>query len=216
MELDDLKNAWQRMDQRLERQAALQFDLAAALQADRAKRQLWPVVAGQIIALAVFVPAIGFFAPFWFAHREEPLAMACGVLMHAWCLAIVVSSVLQLYLVAQANIAGPVVAIQRNVERLHLWRVRVSPWLGMAFWLLWIPFLEVLLKSGTGQDIWHGLFAWGVPFSICGLLLSLAFRAWLRQPARRHHGEAIDRSHAGRSVLRARAFLDEIARFERE
>lgn len=216
MELDDLKTAWQRMDQQLERQATLQFDIAAALQADRAKRQLWPVAAGQIVALAVFLPAIGFFAPFWVAHRDEPLALVSGLLMHAWCLAIVVSSVMQLYLVAQANSAGPVVAIQRNVERLRLWRVRVAPWLGMAFWLLWIPLIEVLLKWGTGHDVGRGLIEWGVPFSLFGLLLSLAFRAWLRQPARHHHGDAIDRSHAGRSVLRAKAFLDELARFERE
>jgi hypothetical protein len=216
MELDDLKTAWQRMDQRLEQQAALQFDIAASLQADRAKRQLWPVIAGQIVALAAFLPAVGFFAPFWFAHRGEPLALVSGLLVHAWCLAIVVSSVMQLYLVAQANTAGPVLAIQRNIERLRLWRVRVAPWLGMAFWLLWIPLLEVLVKWGTGHDVGRTLLTWGLPFSVFGLLLSLAFRAWLRQPRRRHHGDAIDRSHAGRSVLRAKAFLDEIARFERE
>jgi hypothetical protein len=216
MELDDLKATWQRMDQRLARQAALNFDTAASLQADRARRQLWPVVVGQVLQLLVFVPLIGVFAPFWFAHRSELLPLVSGLLMHAWCLAIVVSSVMQLYLVAQVNNAGPVLAIQRNIERLSLWRVRVSPWLGMAFWLLWIPFIEVLVRSATGRDVGHNLLEWGVPFSLFGLLLSLAFRHWLRQPARRHHGEAIDRSHAGRSVLRAQSFLDEIARFERE
>jgi len=216
MELDDLKTAWQRMDRQLERQAALNFELAASLQADRAKRQLWPVVAGQVLQLAIFAPLIGFFAPFWFAHRGEILPLVSGLLMHAWCLAIVASSVMQLYLVARINNAGPVLDVQRSLERLRLWRVRVSPWLGMAFWLLWIPMLEVLVRWGTGLDVGRGLFQWGVPFSLGGLLLSLAFRQWLRQPARRHHGEAFDRSHAGRSVLRAQSSLEEIARFGRD
>jgi hypothetical protein len=42
------------------------------------------------------------------------------------------------------------------------------------------------------------------------------FHRWAHRPQRRHLGESIDASSAGRSVARAQQCLDEIALFEKE
>lgn len=216
MEIDDLKQAWQTLDQRIEQQAALSRHLFTESRIDKAKTRLRPLWVGQLVQLAIGIALTIFFARFWIAHTDSMLLLASGVLMHAWSVLLSISAVMELLLVVRINYAEPVLTIQKYLGLLRAWRTRISPWLGLPFWFLWVPVLAVLLKVVLGVELHASVFWYNLPIGIVGTLAMLWFYRWSRQPQRRHIGDAIDADIAGRGVTRAQAFLDEIARFEQE
>ena len=216
MELDDLKQAWQTLDKRLERQTAINRHLFTESRVDKAKARLRPLLVGQLIQLVAGIALTMFFAQFWIAHTDSRLLLVSGLLMHAWSVLLVVSAVMELLLITRLNYAAPVLTIQRTLAYLRTWRTRMAPWLGLPFWLLWMPLMAVLFQVLFGVQMHADVFWYGLPIGIAGLLATLWFHRWSHRPQRRHLGEALDTNSAGHSVTRAQAFLDEIARFERE
>ena len=216
MELDELKQAWQTLDKRLEQQAAISRHLFTESRVDKAKAQLRPLLVGQLIQLAVGIALTMFFAQFWIAHTDSVMLLVSGLLMHAWSVLLVISAVMELLLITRLNYAAPVVTIQRTLAYLRTWRTRMAPWLGLPFWLLWMPLMAVFFQVVFGAEMHAGVFWYGIPIGIAGLLATLWFHRWSHRPERRRIGEALDASSAGHSVTRAQALLDEIARFEQE
>jgi hypothetical protein len=78
---------------------------------------------------------------------------------------------------------------------------------------IWIPVLWVSLAL-YGFNLWSPVFVrWGIASGLAGLAAFVVV-VWVMR--RMGYGRKIDDQGAGRSVLRAEAALDEIARFERE
>ncbi|MBC7990963.1 MAG: hypothetical protein H7Y19_15475 [Luteimonas sp.] len=216
MDLDELKQAWQTLDKRLEQQTAINRHLFIESRVDKAKARLRPLLVGQLIQLAAGIALTMFFAQFWIAHTDSMTLLLSGLLMHAWSVLLVVSAVMELLLITRLNYAAPVLTIQRTLAYLRTWRTRMAPWLGLPFWLLWMPLMAVVFQSLFGVEMHANVFWCGIPIGIAGLLATLWFHRWSHRPERHHLGAAIDAGSAGHSVTRAQAFLDEIASFERE
>lgn len=215
LELDDLRRSWQALERKLEAQQALNLELATESRVDKAKARLRPVLAGQVLQAAVGIACTVFFARFWLAHLDAPAALVSGLLMHAWSVALVVSAVTELLLVVRINYARPVLTIQKYLGVLQYWRTRMAPLLGLAFWVLWLPLVEVLLKHFTGTDI-AGWFLWAnVAFGVVGLAGTLWGFRHLRRRGHRF-ADAIDADNAGCGVRSAQALLADIRRFEAE
>ena len=215
LELDDLRRSWQALERKLEAQHALNLELAAETRVDKAKARLRPVLIGQVLQAAIGIACTVFFARFWLAHLDEPVALVSGLLMHAWSVALVVSAVTELLLVVRINYAQPVLVIQKYLGVLQYWRTRMAPLLGLAFWVLWLPLVEVLLKHFTGAGI-AGWFLWAnVAVGVAGLAGTLwGFRHLRRRGDR--FADAIDADNAGCGVRNAQALLADIRRFEAE
>lgn len=212
-ELDDLRRSWRELEQKLEAQQALSLQLLTEDRIDRAKRRLRPLLAGQALQAAVGIACTVFFARFWIAHAAEPVALVSGLLMHAWSVALVVSAVVELLLVVRINYAQPVLTIQKYLGVLQFWRTRRAPLLGLAFWVLWLPLVEVLLKHFTGADV-AGAFLWAnLGVGIAGFAGTLWALRRLRQRGHRV-ADAIDADNAGCGIRGARALLDDVRRFE--
>ena len=215
LELDDLRRSWQALERKLDAQQVLNLELATESRVDKAKARLRPVLVGQAVQAAVGIACTVFFARFWLAHLDAPAALVSGLLMHAWAVALVVSAVTELMLVMRINYAQPVLTIQKYLGVLQYWRTRMAPLLGLAFWVLWLPLVEVLLKHFTGADI-AGWFLWtNVAVGVAGL----AGTVWgFRRLRRRGHrfADAIDADNAGCGVRSAQALLADIRRFEAE
>lgn len=214
LELHELRQAWKELDQRLRHQQDLNLQLATGDRVRRAKARLWPLLAGQSLQALAGVAMTVFFARFWIAHLHEPLALACGLLMHAWSVALVVSAVVELLLAVRINYAQPVLTIQKYLGLLRYWRTRVTPLLGLAFWVLWLPLVEVLAKWATGADIGLRFMAWNLAVGIAGFAATLWWFRHLRRRASRI-ADAIDADNAGCGVQGAEALLAEIRAFER-
>nr|QKW94351.1 hypothetical protein [Stigmatella aurantiaca] len=216
MELDQMKLAWQSLEQRLERQTTLSHHLFTEDRARRARSTLHPLLWGQTVQLAVGVGLAMFFARFWIGHAGQPLPMVSGLLLHLWSVALVVSAGVQLVLLARANYAQPLLVLQKTLALLRRWRTRWTPWLGVAFWVLWAAVAEVLFRSASGHDLPTDWLLANLLVGGIGIVATVGLFRWLHSPARAHWGEWIDRENAGRSINRAQALLDEIERFERE
>ena len=215
LELDDLRRSWQALERKLEAQHALNLELATETRVDKAKARLRPVLIGQVLQAAIGIACTVFFARFWLAHLDEPAALVSGLLMHAWSVALVVSAVTELLLVVRINYAQPVLVIQKYLGVLQYWRTRMAQLLGLAFWVLWLPLVEVLLKHFNGADI-AGWFLWAnVAVGVAGLVGTLWGFRHLRRRGHRF-ADAIDADNAGCGVRSAQALLADIRRFEAE
>ena len=214
MDLDEMKQAWTEMSLRQDGfEALLRADFHDR-RLDRARGALRPLWWGQILQLAIgTVLAIGG-GVLWASHLHMPDVLVCGLVAHAYGLLLIFFAARNLYLIHRIDYAAPVLDIQHRIAALRAFRVRVeTPVNAVVGCFIWIPVLWVNLAL-YGFNLWSPDFVrWGIVSGLAGLA-ALVVAVWAMR--RMGYGRKIDDQSAGRSVLRAEAALDEIARFERE
>lgn len=218
MELDELKQAWQTLDRRLESRQALDDWMFLDLRAGRVRRSLRPLLWGQsaliVLGIAIALWGIGF----WSTHVGIWQAMACGIAMQVFGTLSIIFPARVFAMARGIDPAAPVVEIQRRIAALRCWRVRVeAPVFAGLGSVIWIPALLMLAQYGmdrTGEDVWaqvDGRWLWssllGSPLAV-GVAYGLLRRLGLRR--------VLEDSLAGRTLTRAQAMLEELGRFERE
>ena len=217
MELDDMKAAWKTLDERLDRQAALNFLVFREGKLDRMKRGLRPLVWGQAIQI-VFGALIALWGgSFWIDHRDVPHLLVAGVIVHASGISMIALGAVMEALIARLDYSAPVLTIQRQLAQLRKVYVRGGLAIGLPWWVLWIPFLMVALKSAFGADLFlnaPGVVWINVAFGVVGMLATWGFLRWAG--GRPRLAQRFDDHAAGRGIVRAQGVLDEIARFEQE
>jgi len=217
MELDDFKQVWQGLDYRLERQEALQVGMFRDGKLDKARWGLRPLAWGQAIQLALGVIFAAWGGSFWVDHRQIPHLLICGLLVHACGLLFIISAARNLYLIQRIDYAAPVLEIQRRLADLRTWRLCVeAPANAVIACFIWIPMLWMSLVE-HGFDLWAydkaGFLLWSLSSSVVGLLM-VVLAVWLMR--RLGHVRVLEDGAVGRSVRKAEAVLEEIARFERD
>jgi hypothetical protein len=199
MELDELKSAWQVLDQRVAQLEAVVADRGHG----GVRAELRPLVVGQAIQIVtgvVFAMAAG---SFWVDHRHMPNLLVTGVLLHFYAIAMIVAAARNLFLVGRVNEAAPVLELQRRVATLRAWRIREGRWFGIVGCFMWVAMI-VWAFGLLGVDIVaaHPVF---VGFQLLTALVCLGVYAVVARLAR---------APEGRAVRRANERLEEIARFE--
>lgn len=215
MELDDMKAAWQTLNRRLDAQAALNLHLLRDRKLDKLRRGLRPLVWGQAIQIVWGTLIALWGASFWIAHRDVPHLLFAGIAVHASGISMIVLGAAMEALIARIDYSAPVLRIQRQIAQLRMVYVRGGLAVGLPWWLLWVAFLMVALKSLAGADLFlnaQGVVWINLAFGVVGLLATLGFLRWSR--VRPRLARRVDDFNAGRSIVRAQALLDEIARFE--
>lgn len=208
MDIDDMKLAWQAMDSRLQRQGALNLQLFTESRLDKARARLRPLLAWQSVQILLGIGMAVAFARFWVHHTDSIPALVSGLALHAWGVALVVCSAVDVLLLTRMHYARPVLTVQKTLGQLRYWRVRWQPWLGLAWCLLWLALLEVAAQAVTGQDLPARYLLWNTAFNLlllggCVLLL-------------RRRRDLFDAGSIGKGIPRAQAMLDEIEEFKRE
>jgi hypothetical protein len=220
MELDELKQAWNTLDRRLQQGEALGARVLRESRLDRMQRGLRPLVVGQSAQLAAGVGLMLLFAPYWVEHRDTLHLALCGLFLHAYGLLFVLFAARNLYLIGRIDYSAPVLQIQRRIADLRAWRVRVeSPMFILLGCFCWIPFVLVELHQLAGIDLWLSapqLVGWLIASGVVSALAFCGLWYWTRRPKRAAWARRWDDAAAGGSVGRAQAALDELARFERE
>jgi hypothetical protein len=94
-------------------------------------------------------------------------------------------------------------------------------WVGLPWWLLWMPLAMMAFMGLFGADIYAGLQAHApsviysnIAIGIAGLMASVALIRWAA--TRPKLALRMERSAAGGTLNRAQRLLDEIAKFEQE
>ncbi len=220
MELDDLKQVLNQLDERLERQAAVQLqqgrrlvrnDLRDTLK-PLARSQTWLIIAGALICL------LGIAA--WQSELRQPGgAFVSGIILHIYGVLSIWAGVVIKVLVARIDYAEPVVAIQKRLvqlRRFHLWAGII---VGMPWWILWAPLMIALLRVLTGIDVplFAPIFLWIL--AIAGVVVMAGIwlvYLWARASGRQRVVRGFENAFAGEHLKRAQGQLDEIMHFERD
>jgi hypothetical protein len=220
MELDDLKIAWARLEQRLETAEALAFNDHKERKLDKSRAVLRGLGWGQAVHGLLWIGIVAIVAPFWIEHRHVPHLLIAGLALHLYGVIAICASVTQLLLIGRTYYTAPVVTFQRRLAQLHRFRVISSLAIGLPWWILWVVATMVGAQWWLGVDLYAQSSAWiylALGIGVAGLSLSL----WLARRFAEHPSQSpmlrrIVDDLAGRSLLRAIQQLDEIARFERE
>lgn len=220
MELDELKLAWRSMEQRLDTAGQLGLQLYRESRTDRIRSTLRRLMAGQALQIAIWVAVITIVAPFWIEHRAVPHLLVFGLTLHAYAVLTVVSSVLQICIMASMDYSSAVLALQRRLVQLRTLRIWSTLLLGLPWWLLWTVGFVVGVKHWMGIDLYATApaFVWSnLGFGV----LALAGSIWLARRIARRAKESGEPARfaddlAGHSLRRAIGQLGELARFERE
>lgn len=220
MELDDLKSAWKDLDRRLGEQHAIGVRMLRERRLDRLRRGLRPLAWGQSFQILVGIAGSLFFAAFWITHLHQPALLASGLVMHLYCIGLIVLGAVMVTQIARIDYAAPVVAIQHRLLRLRrTYALYGAVLLGLPWWFLYVPLVIVLAGMGSGADLARNAPAFiciGLAGGAAGLAASLGFHRWAHRPGGERLGRAVDDGMAGGSIRRAQRMIDELLRFERE
>jgi hypothetical protein len=216
MELDDMKAAWQTLNQRLDAQDAMNLNIFKGDKLDKLRRGLRPLVWGQAIQIVVGALIALWGAGFWVDHRDVPHLLIAGLIVHAAGISMIGLGALMHALIARIDYSAPVLTIQRQLAQLRKVYVYGGMAIGLPWWVLWMPFLMVL-AGYAGVDVYRhapSVIGIGSAIGVLGLLSTWAFVHW----AGKHPqlAKRLDDSAAGRGITNAQSFIDEISRFEKE
>lgn len=217
MELDDFRTAWQALDRRLRQQNEVGFQLLKHQRLDAMRRGLRPLVAGQAIGMLAGALAMVWLLPMWTAPAptHDPWVKACGVVLHAYCIGLIVLGGVVQAMIARVDYAEPVLAIQQRLLKLRRVYLVGGRLLGLPWWFLSAPLLVVLTR-GAILDTAPSVIRIQLAIGAAGLAATWIFHRWAHRPDRAEFGRRLDDGAAGGSLRRAQAALDELARFERE
>jgi hypothetical protein len=220
MELDEMKQAWLELDQRLAQQEALNWQIFREGQADKLRRGLRPLVWGQSVQIALGIAITLWGVSFWSTHSHVWQAMTCGIVMQVFGMLAILFPVRVLSLVQAIDYAAPVLDIQRRLARLRTWRVKVeAPVFSVLGSFIWIPAMLMLIQDEmdrTGVNLWKvmsGKLPWllsSAAISLAVVGLAYVLLRWLG------HRRWLEDNFAGSAVKRAESMLEAIAKFERE
>ena len=217
MELDDMKQAWQQLNQRLEQQQALNLRMYREGRLDKLRHGLRPLVWGQSIQLAFGVLFMLLGTAYWTGHLGVAHQIVLGAMVQVFGILMVAFAGRILFLVLETDYTAPVLQIQRRLAQLRSWRVRVeAPVFAVVGSFIWIPLCLMEIHWEVGVDIWARWPAFVGWLVICGSvsLALVVLAVWLAWLTGRLHW--ITDNAAGKAVRRAEAALEEIVRFERD
>jgi hypothetical protein len=220
MELDDLKVAWSQLDERLGRIEAMTTKEYQTGLLDRSRRALGRLGWGQAVQSLLWIGAVAIVAPFWIQHRHVPHLLAAGLVLHAYGVLVICSSVLQLLLIGLAYWTAPVVSLQRRLTELQRLRVISGLAIGLPWWMLWVPATMVGAKRIFDIDLYAQSPGWinmSLGVGAVGIAVSIwAARRLAARPPRSRWLRRIVDDVAGAGLSRVTRHLDELAAFERE
>lgn len=230
MNLDDLKTRLAEQDAKLDRVLRLNETAVRELQLSKAKSSLRWLVPRIVVELVVRVVAVVWLGDFIAGHLWEPRFLLPAVILDLFAIALTGSAIRQLVAIASLNYSLPVVAVQKELGKLRVLRVRTAKWTLILSFVLWFPVLVVLFEGLFGVDVWmilgvigdrhESFYTWVVANVVFSLAVALGM-IWVanRYADRADRSPAIKRlvdDFAGRSLTRALASLDAIVRFEAE
>lgn len=216
IDLDDFKQAWQRLDARLAQQNALAFEAFRDRRVQTMRRRLWPLYGGQVLQMLTGVALIVVGVYGWRRNLGVPHLVVAGAAVQAYGIAAAAAAGQTMSHLRGLDYTAPVVGLQRQLAELRAWHVRSGIWLGQAWWFLWMPCL-MIVAAALGVDAWQRaprLFALGTGLGVVGVIGTEAAARLSRRPGWTWLAVVSDEAMAGASLRRAQATLAEIARFE--
>lgn len=221
MELDDLKAAWNRHGDMLERTLAIQQQLLRESLQRRVRGALRGYLVARAAEVAIGVAVLGGVAPLLLAHTDDRLYLAIAIGFLLFTAVATARSTQMLVCCLRLDHGGPVAALQHAVASLRQLELRALKWALLGGVLFWLPAALLLFEAFTGVPALANVDgAWLAANLAFGLAVAVVGQ-WLA----RRHVERTDLGPrarrcvdalSGRGLRLAAARLDEIARFTGE
>jgi hypothetical protein len=225
MELDELKQAWQTLDRRLQQQNTLQLLVLRKKRIEKIQSVLRPMFWGQIVSILFGICMILLAISVWPLHSDVPHLLIAGILVHMYGLASIIGSGIIIGMLRGIDHAASVLDLQRQLAKLRRVRIIVGMCSGLSWWLLWVPITMVLVMSVLGIDLYAIAQSYGparnwlnqsITIGVLVLLGFWAFHRWSRQPQRAALGKKFDDALVGGRLRKAQAELDALKAYEIE
>ena len=228
MNLEELKARLAEQDSKLDQLVRLNTTHVRELQLVKTRSSLRWLVPGLVIELLLTIGGIIWVGDFIAGHLGEPRFLLPALMVDLSLIALMGSCIWQLVMINSLDYSLPVVAMQKELGKLRILRIRTTKWVMTLSFVLWAPFLIVLVEGLFGVDLWRVLavagdgdepfLRWIVANVLFGLAVALVV-VWVsrRYADRLKRSPMIERlmdDFAGRSLTRALASLDSIVRFE--
>ncbi|HEX4462232.1 MAG TPA: hypothetical protein VIA18_29855, partial [Polyangia bacterium] len=152
MDLEEMERRWQAHDRALERSLALNVKVVRALGAGQARTTLERLTLTIVATLAVNAIAVALLGSHLAARITQPRFLLPTLVLFLPALAIVAGDVRQLVRVRTIDVDGPIVAMQKALEQLHLQRLRTLRNILTLSPLAWPPLIIVGLDALFGVD----------------------------------------------------------------
>jgi hypothetical protein len=221
MELDEMKQAWARMEVRQDGMEALLRQDLRDRHRHKARSSMRRGLLWQAVEIACWLAFVVWIASFWVAHRHVTHLLAIGLLLHAYGIAGIWSSVTQWFLLSRIYLYdAPVLVLQRRIAQLRRFRMVSTLALGLPWWFLWLLLPLVALTWWSGVDLFAGPSGWLWANVVVGVA-GCAFSLWLarrlaRRPIQSAWLQRMVDDLSGRTLVRVSRQMAEIAQFERE
>ena len=217
MELDDLKQTWQRMERELQAQKRITAELLAERKGSKLEASLKPLFFWQLVQLIVGICLTVLAGRYWSANVEQTSMLIVGIIVHIYALLLIINGARVLLRIKEIDVGAPVTALQKQVAQLERTYV-LSGWiLGLPWWLLWIP-VSLMLLSLVGIDI-SGvpMQSWlpaNIVVGIIGMVLTVVGFRWAQRTDRPGVRARAERMASGVSIDKAKQLLADLQRFE--
>jgi hypothetical protein len=218
MDLDELKQAWQAQDRKLDATLQLNAHLLRTTLLGRAETAVGRLTRLVAVELAGALAAFVWLVSFTVQHAGEARFAAPAVAMGLCALGLAITSGWQLAAVREIDYGQPVLEIQQRLETIRLRRLRDTQLALVLGPLLWVPVLIVVVKGALGVDLYalvsQGWILSNVLFGMAVLMGAVwASRRYADRIGRSPRLQRLARSLAGHSVNQAVGFVEELRRF---
>lgn len=218
MELDELKQAWQSLDRRLQQQNTLQLAVLREQKTGRIQSSLRPLFWGQVAQIAFGIVML--VAGVWLWRHLHAIAaiLVAGVVVQLYGVATIIAGSVVLEGIAGIDRSLPVLELQQRLAKLRRAYLIGGMVVGLPWWVLWMVPPVILLSlhaHETGTSIPAAAWGWFAS-GAAGLVATLGFFRWLRRPGREALAKRLDDAAAGSSLRKAQAELDALARYAEE
>ena len=218
MELDELKQAWQSLDRRLQQQNTLQLAVLREQKTGRIQSSLRPLFWGQVAQIAFGIVMLVAGVWLWRHLHAITAILVAGIVVQLYGVATIIAGSVVLEGIAGIDRSLPVLELQRRLAKLRRAYLIGGMVVGLPWWVLWMAPPVILLSlhaQETGTSIPAAAWGWFASGAV-GLVATLGFFRWLRRPGREALAKRLDDAAAGSSLRKAQAELDALARYAEE
>ncbi len=212
MKIDEMKEVWNKMNETIEANHSFSRFVFVRDESRRAGTSLRPLFWGQICQIVFGVILILLAVGHWTTYADDSIQLVCGIVIHVYGVMVVILAGLTLAGIQQIDFASPVLEIQKRLASLRQTYIINGMIVGLPWWLLWIPFMNILLGP-IGGKMFAGSPGWligSLAFGVVGLIATFAYHRWSVS-----RGSSVWTSDqaAGGSLSKAKQIMDEVESF---
>ncbi len=173
---------------------------------NRVKDSLRPLFRGQLFQILIGVAVIVLGAQCWARNIHVPHRLVSGAIVHVYGVFLIGAAAAVCTRIKRIDYSKPVHEIRERLDHLQSVYLRVGPFIGLPWWLMWIP---ACVAIGIDAVMYPPSLAVSLIVGVVGLVIS-AWLYWLALRSTNASSESWKRKLAGGSIAGAFRALDEI------